>query len=259
MKVPNDLKPLRDFLQKKQKLSSGTVKTVSLCLWRIKKVYGVKSLTPQDIRSLFNRLKQEGYSTNYVANYRHAIGKLAQFLNDEIEIPQVKKRRDFKPEFAAERLIEQLYTFPLRKGFKRSDRLWNLVIELMAKTGITREQVINLRVGDVDFNNKVIRVRYKRHFTIPLPEEMTVGLNDWIADKPPRSYLFSGNEGQLRPESVNKVFWRRLEKLGIDEKVSPRILRHTYLKNLVEKRLPLSELKRLAGDVNLRHLNRYFE
>lgn len=259
--IPKNLNAFRLFLERKQKLSEGTIKTVALCIRRIDDVYKIDKLTPLRIKRLFEELESKGYSKNYVANYRHSIAKLCQFKDIELDIPAVKKRRDFKPEFISDNVIKQLYTFPKRKGyFGRSDWMWNLVIELMAKAGLTREQIINLKIGDIDFYSKLIKVRYKRKFSVPVPEEMAGKLEEWIGDKPKRHYLFSiDGETKTWPASVNKVFWRRLEKLGMTEKVSPRILRHTYLIKLVEKRLPLSELKKLAGDVNLRHLNRYFE
>ncbi|MFC1727616.1 tyrosine-type recombinase/integrase [Patescibacteria group bacterium] len=258
--VPKNLDSFKGYLLRR-KLAEGTVKTVTLCIRRIREVYGLSKLTPLRIEKLFQILEDEGCSKNYLANYRHAIAKLCQFKGVELDIPPVKKRRDFKPEFVSDSIVKQLYSFPKRKGaFGRSDWMWNLVIELMAKTGLTREQVINLKVNDVDLESKLIRVRYKRRFSIPIPNDMLDKLKEWTGDKPKRHYLFSvGGEVKTWPASVNKVFWKRLEKLGVTTKVSPRILRHNYLKKLVERRLPLSELRRLAGGVNLRHLNRYFE
>ena len=69
-----------------------------------------------------------------------------------------------------------------------------------------------------------------------------------------RPWLFPGQtkDGHLGPESVRYVFSRAVKQAGIEKKVSPHALRHSFATHLLERGTDLAVIRVLLGHQSIR-------
>ncbi|MFT5736091.1 MAG: integrase/recombinase XerC [Maribacter sp.] len=135
-----------------------------------------------------------------------------------------------------------------------------LMIHLLYASGIRRAELINLKLSDVDFETKSIKVLGKRNKEriIPMLNSLEPHFLNYyrerekIHSKEENTYVFISSLGNkiyetLVYRTVNKYFTDVSSKL----KKSPHILRHTFATHLLNKGADLNSVKELLGHSSL--------
>ncbi len=74
----------------------------------------------------------------------------------------------------------------------------------------------------------------------------------WLQDRNRREAIFAKTDGQPISAQAARVYLRgMLQKAGIDEKISPHKLRHTYATNLLNAGAELVDIQALLGHSTL--------
>jgi integrase/recombinase XerC len=135
-----------------------------------------------------------------------------------------------------------------------------LIIDLLYTTGIRRAELINLKVGDVDFMGAVIKVLGKRNKERLVPV-LPVLVEQFVMYSKERAvleeltdavYFFVSKKGVKLNETfvyrlINSYFSTVSEKV----KKSPHILRHTFATHLLNNGADLNSVKELLGHSSL--------
>jgi integrase/recombinase XerD len=160
-------------------------------------------------------------------------------LKRETKLPVILNQKELKELFAAPTLLKQ-----------------RIVLTLIYSAGLRGQEVINLKISDVDFERKVIHIRqskYKKDRIVPLAESMAVGLKKYLSAENPHRWLFNGKESDGR-YSVRGLAWvmrENLKKTSIKKDVNLHSLRHSYATHLLEQGLNIVTLKELLGHADI--------
>ena len=135
-----------------------------------------------------------------------------------------------------------------------------LMIALFYATGMRRIELVNLKLQDIDFANKTIKVLGKRNKErfVPLMVSIESSIKKYIAvrndyvNEDTKDSLFLLKSGDKIYESlvyriINKYFSKASTKL----KKSPHILRHTFATHLLNDGADLDSVKELLGHSSL--------
>jgi integrase/recombinase XerD len=128
--------------------------------------------------------------------------------------------------------------------------------------GLRSHEVTHLTSGDIDSSRMVIRIREgKRRCDryVMLPRRLLEVLKDIREIDQPQWWLFPGVHAD-RPISRRHVFEiaRTAGRLaGIQKKVNPRVLRHTFATHLLESGATLCVIQLLLGHAKLETTARY--
>lgn len=147
-------------------------------------------------------------------------------------------------------LSDEEITSLLSAAKKPQDRL---IIQLFLSTGLRSRELLDLRVGDIDFNRRIIRVRsakYGKERLVTAPPEVFETLEAWIKlnNLKPRDKLFKLTYG-----SLYKKLKTLAKKAGLDQsRVRPHVLRHTFATMAIRRGLSLPSLQRLLGHSDIR-------
>ncbi len=160
-------------------------------------------------------------------------------LKKESKLPVILNEQELKELFAAPKLLKQ-----------------RVALTLIYSSGLRSQEVVNLKISDIDFQRKTIHIRqskYKKDRIVPLAESMAVGLKKYLSAENPHIWLFNGKEADSR-YSVRGLSWvmrETLKKTSITKDVSLHSLRHSYATHLLEQGINIVTLKDLLGHVDI--------
>jgi len=189
------------------------------------------------------------------SNFKHAVYGLRYYfrligqnkrsislpsLKQEIKLPVILNRSELKELFTTPTLLKH-----------------RIVLTLIYSAGLRGQEVINLKLYDIDFERKTIHIRqskYKKDRIVPLSDYTALGLKKYIALENPHIWLFNGKEpdGRYSVRGLSWVMRETLKKTSISKKVNLHSLRHSYATHLLEEGVNIVTLKELLGHAEIR-------
>src|SRR6185436_4789538 len=132
--------------------------------------------------------------------------------------------------------------------------------------GLRRSELLQLKVADIDSQRMVIRVERGKggHAReVPLSLTLLTALREYCRWMRPQTSLFPGQEHGWRADKplTSKCIWDAVRfaatAAGIDRRVSPHTLRHSYATHLLEAGADLRTIQVLLGHADLTHTTVY--
>lgn len=136
----------------------------------------------------------------------------------------------------------------------------SLIIELLYATGVRVSELISIKIKDIDMNEKVIKIIGKGSkerivlFNNHTLNVLNIYLNDGYHtfNKKNNGYLILNKDGnKLSDRYVRKVIDKLVRKAGLDLKISPHTIRHTFATDMLEEGSDLMTVKELLGHESL--------
>ena len=136
----------------------------------------------------------------------------------------------------------------------------SIILEAIYSTGIRVSELVNIKLNDIDFNSKKIMITGKGSkervvlYGHILEEKLNLYLNDGRKKllKDSNDYLILNNRGQnITSRGVEQIIDKILKKGGVDYKISPHTLRHTFATHMLNNGADLKTVQELLGHENL--------
>lgn len=188
------------------------------------------------------------------SNFKHAVYGLRYYFRlmgmnkRAITLPSLKKDAKL-PVILNRSELKELFRAPVLLKHK-------IVLTLIYSAGLRSQEVINLKLSDIDFERKTIHIRqskFKKDRIVPLSHYMAKGLRKYISAENPHIWLFNGKEpdGRYSVRGLSWVMRETLKKTSISKDVNLHSLRHTYATHLLEEGLNIVTLKELLGHAEI--------
>lgn len=157
----------------------------------------------------------------------------------ETRIPVVLTKEEIK------RLIDAL---PNKKS--------RLMISLTYACGFRVSELINLKTSDLNFEESTGYVRQakgKKDRIFNIPNFLSKSLKKQAAKQQESNnqYFFTGPNGRLTDRNIQKIVRLGAKKAGINKKVSPHTLRHSFATHLLENGTDIRMIQELLGHTDL--------
>lgn len=226
----------------------------------------------RDLHSYQNELvgarKQDGtpYSLGFHHNRLVAIKNLFRFLYENgyllydparaVELKQKEKRlpRVVLTLKEAKRIIEAAHD-------NLRDRA---ILETLYATGIRVSELANLELGDVDTQERTLRVvlgKGKRDRYVPLTTAASEAIDAYLERGRPASecrYLFLGDKGGKCHRAVlSRMVSRYAKKANVKKHVTCHTFRHSVATHLLKGRADIRHIQKLLGHRSLKSTERY--
>ena len=132
------------------------------------------------------------------------------------------------------------------------------IIELFYATGMRRAELIDLKISDIDFSQKTIKVLGKRdkERVIPLIPSVLESIQKYLDVRKSMDtselYLFLTDSGKkMYPKLVYNIINSYFSSATTKQKKSPHVLRHSFATHLLDNGADLNAVKELLGHAGL--------
>lgn len=221
-----------------------------------------------DIKSYLTHLYEKKYKSTTISRKISALRTFYAFLYDKnivdknvfeyITLPKKEKRL---PKYLSNDDIDEIFkkidiSTPL--GIRN-----RLILELLYGSGLRVSELCNIKLSDIDFSNKSIRIIGKGkkerivYYGEPCKRIIDLYLNgtrDEILGKNKNEYLIIGNKKSnksLSVRSVELILNNIIESTSLNKKASPHTLRHTFATHLLNDGCDILIVKELLGHSSL--------
>ena len=144
------------------------------------------------------------------------------------------------------------------------------MLELLYASGLRVSELCGLDLKDLDVRAKTVRVMGKgsKERIVPLNEPALDMIREWMARRPevlakpakkqePNAMFLNARGGRLTSRSVERHLKRYVAELGIQRKVTPHSLRHSFATHLLAGGADIRSIQELLGHASLSTTQRY--
>lgn len=231
----------------------------------IEKISNVKNIDYKVMRGYLSFLYDFDYEKKTVARNLSTIRSLFKYLVKEniiskdpmilIDNPKLDKKL---PKVLNNIEVEDILAIPdSNTPLGQRDIL---ILELIYSTGIRVSELVNIKIQDIDFNDKKIIITGKGNkerivlFGNVLLNKLNMYLNDGRRQliKKSNDYLILNNQGnKITSRGIELIIDKTLKKGGITYKISPHTLRHTFATHMLNNGADLRTVQELLGHESL--------
>lgn len=201
----------------------------------------------RNLNTFFNTINNEGYIQ----------------VNPMAKIKKIKSTKKVKKPFTdyeIEKMREELNKLPDNTPYLRLKKIRNQTLfELLLSSGIRLRECVQLNKDDIDLQNRTFTVLGKgnkervcyfsvkaQYFLNKLFDFNYEGLKGKYRDDPA---LFVGKNGRWGTNGIERTIRELGKKCGV--KAHPHKFRRTFASNLLNKDVPIDQIKELLGHANL--------
>lgn len=268
-----EVKEFITYLKKERGYSDYTIKNYELdiidfleyCKENKLNIYKVKYF---DVKSYLVKLFEKNYKGTTISRKISSLRTFYSFLYDNnlvdknifkyVTTPKKEKRL---PKYITNDDISTIFNIPdITSPIGERNRL---ILELLYGTGIRVSELCNIKLKDIDLNNKTIRILGKGSkerivfYGDVCAEILELYMSDGrnlLLNKKNNDYLIIGaykNDKPFTTRSVELIINDIIEKAAINKKVTPHVLRHTFATHLLNEGCDILMVKELLGHSSL--------
>jgi len=138
-----------------------------------------------------------------------------------------------------------------------------VVITTTYAAGLRISEVCKLQIADVDSRRMLIHIRdskRRKDRYVMLADRLLECLRHyWRCERPEGPYLFCGSrpDRPVNPKSARKALKKATAECGLQKRVTPHVLRHTFATHLLEAGTDIRTIQALLGHSSIRSTERY--
>lgn len=136
------------------------------------------------------------------------------------------------------------------------------ILSLAYATGLRRQELLNLKLADIDSSRSIIRVvqgKGNKTREVPVTPALIDQLRTYYRKYRTKTWLFESHipGTQYSETSVENVIKNAAVKAGIRKNVSPHTLRHSFATHMLDKGINLKRLQIILGHSSLKTTSIY--
>lgn len=171
---------------------------------------------------------------------------------------QNPKRELYLPKFLKDEELDKI--FSVCNSNNPTEERDTLIIELLYATGVRVSELVNIKIKDINREEKLIKVLgkgnkermviYNNHTKKALDTYLKVGYN-YFNKKSSEYLILNKNGNKLSERYIREIINKKVSQASLDIKISPHTLRHTFATDILENGADLMTVKELLGHESL--------
>ncbi len=230
------------------------------------KINNFRKITYNFLRTYLIYLTNEKeYSNKSIARHISSLHTFFEYLleNNVIESNPMNLINSPKKEMTLPKYLNNSELEDLFNSIDTSKKVGKrdiLILEMFYSTGIRLHELVNIKLSDIDFKEKTIKILGKgsKERYVLYGEVCERYLNDYLKNTRPyymkkdNPYLFLNQKGNnITKSGIEFLFDKIIKNSGIKISMSPHTLRHTFATHMLNDGADLMTVKELLGHSNL--------
>jgi len=172
-----------------------------------------------------------------------------KFFSPKGRIARAKLQKN-PPVFLTEKEISKLLANIKRVKYK-------LIFKLMSESGLRISETINLRLEDMDFENKIVKIKKAEKKSlrkralgrkVKILPETSHNIKKFTLDHKKSDFIFTNQKGgKLTERAIQKTFLASLKKSNIYKPATCNSLRHSFAFGLAKEGLSQEKIREILG------------
>lgn len=157
--------------------------------------------------------------------------------------------------------VAALLDFPIEDD---ADARAQALLEMLYATGVRCSELVGMNVGEVDLENRMVRVlgKGRKERVIPFGTRAQAAVRAFLPvrqrSEPEDDALFVNARGlRLTDRALRRILASRLKQIAIGKRVTPHTLRHSFASHLLQRGADLRSIQELLGHASLSTTQRY--
>lgn len=257
------------YLESIKKYSDNTIINYDLDLSKFQeylniKKKNIKDIEYKDILDYINYLKEDHKSTSINRNlsclrtYYDFLIRNKKVKNNPFNIIHSMKKDKKLPEyFKYNEYVELVNSIDINNELGVRNKC---IFEVLLCTGCRVNELVNIKLNDIDINNQEIKVLGKgnKERIVYLGSYAISSLNDYLSIRKSllknknNNYLFLNHLGnKLTTRGIRNIIDKILLKSSANLKITPHTFRHSFATMLLNEGCDLKSVQELLGHVSL--------
>lgn len=258
-----NIEDFRSFLTIKKNLSSQSVRHCVIRFRVVDRWLEGRQLTKELVELFFYERKNSGQGNNTLNTYYFFFKQLQDYCHDRgifgdfmASFKSFKKTRAKIDIFSANEINAILSTQIIYgkfhgKNVQHLDYMNITFTMFLAYTGCRFSEAADLLVEDIDLENGKVNIRGAKTFeprTVYITDPLISRLRKLMSTKNQKDLVFVNALGShINPSDYSEDLKKRAKMAGVLKRVFPHNFRHTYITNLLETGVPITEVATLVG------------
>ncbi len=230
----------------------------------------VKMIRYFDLRKYLAHLKTSNYSKRTIARKLSTLRSFFKFLQQDgyikdnpaniISTPKLDKTL---PSFLSEKEMEELLDVPTETVLDFRDKA---VLETLYSTGARVEELVNIKLDDIDFIGGVVKVKGKgaKERLVPIGDKALSSIRRYLKEQSAknlsnlkqrvsnRGFLFLNKNGyKITSRSIRRIVDKNIIRISRKRNISPHSIRHSFATHMLNHGANLRIVQELLGHKNL--------
>lgn len=265
--MDDEIKEFLDYLEFEKKFSLYTVDNYDKDITEFKEylvmnnINSFKKVDYSLVRKYLVFLYEKKYKNTTICRHISSLRSFYKYLlgnklinENPMELISLPKKEQRLPNFLYYNDLEKLLETPDQAtSIGLRDKL---IFEILYSTGVRVSEIVNIKVKDIDFENKSIRIfgKGKKERIVLFGDQALKLINIYLDQRGFSSeYLILNNRGnKITTRGVDLIIHKNSLKSGLKNKITPHTMRHTFATHMLNDGANLLTVQELLGHENLK-------
>lgn len=267
--LDSDLQSFFQYLKTEKRYSSHTLESYQRDIRNFNEYCHSQSITnwpqidTQHIRSFVSLMHRRGLSGKSIQRQLSSLRSLFRFLLKQRKLKQnpaagvtAPKSPRKLPEVVTPDVLDHLMDIDLSTPLAVRDKA---IMELFYGCGLRLTELVGLDLSSIEWTEQTLNVlgKGRKQRRLPFGGKASKALKHWLkirgqyADEKEQAVFVSIRGQRISPSSIQQRLKKWAREKGIDQRIYPHLMRHSFASHILESSHDLRAVQELLGHANL--------